>query len=159
MEALAESQWNCRVILNPNHVKTMPRTCMSFVLLNKKLLSWALLKAKPSHGSFITSSLSLAWQPSGSGSFSLATCPWSNFHLLPHRESVQPSRGWMWALSFLQALRMPFISFLMSTFSEGGGMLGSYLLLLLYVSFLVLLFCHEHSKAGFVVLVSWCPFL
>lgn len=93
VEAMAESQWSCKVILNPNHVKTMPRTCMPFILLNKKLLSCALLTVKPSHDSLINPSLSLAWQSSGSGSFSLEMCPWSNFHLFPRRESIQSSGG------------------------------------------------------------------
>lgn len=94
LKAMAENQWNNKVILHLNNIKTIHRTWMSsFILLNKKLLSGTLLNLKSSHDSLINSSLSFAKKPSGSVSFSLKMCPWSNFHLLLCRESIHSNGG------------------------------------------------------------------
>lgn len=94
LKAMAENQWNNKVILHPNNIKTIHCTWMSsFILLSKKLLSGILLNLKSSHDSLINSSLSFAKKPSGSVSFSLKMCPWSNFHLLLCRESIHSSGG------------------------------------------------------------------
>lgn len=94
LKAMAEKQWNNKIILHLNNIKTIHRTWMSsFILLNKKLLSSTLLNLKSSHESLINSSLSFAKKPSGSVSFSLKMCPWSNFHLLLCWESIHSNGG------------------------------------------------------------------
>ena len=55
LKAMAENQWNCKVTLNLNNVRTMPSTWMSFILRSKKLLSCTLLDLKSSRDSLISS--------------------------------------------------------------------------------------------------------
>lgn len=119
LKAMAENQWNCKVILNPNNIKTIPSTWMSsLLLLSENLLSCTLLNLKSSHDSLINSSLSFAKKPSGSVSFSLKMCSWSNFHLLLCRESIHSNGAPnLSTVLFCQHWGWVFILFSMSKFS------------------------------------------